>query len=277
MWVGRRKHFNRSALHHICFPAHQLQQPTANPAMSDGISELDHHWCMSNCQQSSLNDLLIFSSWARSKHHRITINLHIYVLMSVRIFVIHLTMPMVRSWSHGLCCMPYTPFTQSVRPLYLPCATIKLTRSPLDAQWRQHGCLGRSKVVHRTFNNRHDRHQVLNVFKTVAEGSPRRLVAQRSLRWGRGDAAASPWLQNGCTMVGQWSPRNICVLLQSSAPQIGRRFCLPCASSSVLWTMTVTTTLPPFGDHGDAWASMSMVLPSFCVLYATCCASAFCL
>ena len=94
-----------------------------------------------------------------------------------------------------------------------------------------HGCLCRSKVVHRTFNNRHGRHQVLNVFKTVAEWSLRRLVAQRSLKWGKGDAVASPWLQNGCTMVGQWSPRNICVILQRSVPQYGRRFCLPCASS----------------------------------------------
>ena len=160
-----------------------------------------------------------------------------------------------------------TPFTQSLRPLCLPCATIKLTRLPLDAQRRQHGCLSRSKVVHRTFNNRHGRHgrhQVLSVFKTVAEGSPRRLVAQWSLKWGRGDAAASPWLQNGCRMVSQWSPCNICVLLQSSVPQCGRHFYLPCACNSVLWTMTVTTTLPPFGDYGDAWASVSMVLPSLC-------------
>ena len=49
--------------------------------------------------------------------------------------------------------------------------------------------------------------------------------------------------------------------------------CLLSASSSVLWTMTVTTTLTPFGDHGDAWASMSMVLSSFCLLYVTCCVS----
>ena len=78
-----------------------------------------------------------------------------------------------------------TSFTQSLRPLCLPRATIKLTMSPLDAQRRQHGCLDRSKVVRRTFNNlhgRHGRHQVLNVFKTVAEGSSRRLVAQRSLK-----------------------------------------------------------------------------------------------
>ena len=114
------------------------------------------------------------------------------------------------------------PFTQSLRPLCLPRATIKLTRSPLDVQRRQHGWLGRSQVVNRTFNNRHGRHQVLNVFKTVAEGSPRRLVAQRSLKWDWGNAAASPWSAKD---------RHVCVLLQSSVPQCGRRFCLPSASS----------------------------------------------
>ena len=164
-----------------------------------------------------------------------------------------------------------TPFTQSLRPLCLPRATIQLTRSPLNAQRRQHGCLDRSKVVHRTFNNRHGRHgrhQVLNVFKTVAEGSARRLVAQRSLKWGRGDAAASPWLQDGCTMVDLWSPSNYMRSTAKLSTSMWATFlpplCLLCASNSVLWMMTVTTTLPPFGEHGDAWASMSMVLPPLC-------------
>ena len=65
---------------------------------------------------------------------------------------------------------------------------------------------------------------------------------------------ASPWLQNWCTMVGHWSPRNKCLLLQSSVPQCGRRFC-PVPPIAFFWTMTVTTTLRPFGDHGDPWAS----------------------
>ena len=81
------------------------------------------------------------------------------------------------------CLIP--PLHRCLRPLCLPQATIKLTRSPLDAQRRQHGCLDRSKVVTMMFHNRHGRygrHQVLNVFKTVVGGSPRRLVAPGSLK-----------------------------------------------------------------------------------------------
>ena len=65
-------------------------------------------------------------------------------------------------------------------------------------------------VVHRTFRHRHGRHgrrEVLRMFKTVAQRSPRRSVAHRSLEWGRRKAHTSPWWQNGCTVVGHWSPR----------------------------------------------------------------------
>ena len=102
-----------------------------------------------------------------------------------------------------------TPFTQGLRPLCLPCATTKLARSPLKAEGRQNGCLGRSRVVHRTFRHRHGRHgrrEVLSMFKTVAQRSPRRLVAHRSLKGGRMKAHTSTWSQNGCTVVGHWSP-----------------------------------------------------------------------
>ena len=104
---------------------------------------------------------------------------------------------------------PNTPFTQGLRPLCLPCATTKLSRSPLKAEGRQNGCLGRSRVVHRTFRHRHGRHgrrEVLSMFKTVAHRSPRRSVVHRSLKGGRMKAHTSPWSQNGCTVVGHWSP-----------------------------------------------------------------------
>ena len=106
-------------------------------------------------------------------------------------------------------CAVNTPFTQGLRPLCLPCATTKLSRSPLKAEGRHNGCLGRSRVVHRTFRHRHGRHgrrEVLSMFKTVAQRSPRRSVAHRSLKGGRMKAHTSPWSQNGCTVVGHWSP-----------------------------------------------------------------------
>ena len=107
----------------------------------------------------------------------------------------------------------HSPFTQGLLPLCLHCATTKLARSPLKAEGRPNGCLGRSRVAHRTFRHRHGRHgrrEVLSMFKTVAQRSPRRLVAHRSLNGGRVKAHTSPWSQNGCTVVGHWSPSKKC-------------------------------------------------------------------
>ena len=106
-----------------------------------------------------------------------------------------------------------TPFTQGLQPLCLPCATTKLARSPLKAEGRPNGCRGRSRVAHRTFrhrNGRHGRREVLSMFKTVAQRSLRRSVAHRSLKGGRMKAHTSPWSQNGCTVVGNWSPSKKC-------------------------------------------------------------------
>ena len=101
-----------------------------------------------------------------------------------------------------------TPFTQGLRPLCLPCATTKLTRWPLMAERRQNGCRGRSRVAHRTFRHRHGLHEVLSMFKTVAQMSQRRSVAHRSLKGGRRKAHTLPWSLNGCTVVGHWSPHS---------------------------------------------------------------------
>ena len=109
--------------------------------------------------------------------------------------------------------MSNTPFKQGLWPLCLPCATTKLARSPLKAEGRPNGCLGRSRVAHRTFRHRHGRHgrrEVLSMFKTVAQRSPRRSVAHRSHKGGRMKAHTSPWSQNGCTLVGHWSPSKKC-------------------------------------------------------------------
>ena len=130
-----------------------------------------------------------------------------------------------------------TPFTQGLRPLCLPCATTKLARSPLKAEGRPNGCLGRSRVAH-TFRHRHRRHGrrgVLSMFKTVAQRSPRRSVAHRSLKGGRMKGHTSPWSQNGCTVVGHWSPskKNANIVYQFE-----RHVCLPC-----------TTIVPPLADQ----------------------------
>ena len=86
------------------------------------------------------------------------------------------------------------------------------------------GCRGRSRVAHRTFRHRHGRHgrrEVLSMFKTVAQRSPRRSVAHRSLKGGRMKAYTSPWSQNGWTVVGHWSPskkmRTLCINLSDTS------------------------------------------------------------
>ena len=110
----------------------------------------------------------------------------------------------------------YNPFTQGMRPLCLPCTTTKLARSPLKAQRRPKVCHGHSRMAQRTFRPRHGCHgrcEVLSMFKTVTQRSPRRLVAHRSLKGGRGKARVSLWLQNGCTGVGHWSPHEKCILV----------------------------------------------------------------
>ena len=130
-------------------------------------------------------------------------------------------------------CIAYTPLTQGLRPLCLPCATTKLARSPLKAEGRPSSCLGRSRVAHRTFRHRHGRHgrrEVLSMFKTVAQRSPRRSVAHRSLKGGRMKAHTSPWSQNGCTVVGHWSPskkmRTLCINLSDTSAFLVLPLCL---------------------------------------------------
>ena len=176
-----------------------------------------------------------------------------------------------------------TPFTQGLRPFCLHCGTTKLGRSPLKAERRQNGCLGRSMVVHRTFRHRHERNgrrEVLSMFKTVAQRSPRRSVAHRSLEGGRRKAHTSPWWQNGCTVVCHWSPCKkyvrlwtLCINLSSASAFLLPPLCLLWLTNNVHWAITVATTVPPFGDHGNPLATLAMVLPPLCLLCATCCAT----
>ena len=138
-------------------------------------------------------------------------------------------------------------------------------------------------VVHRTFRHRHGRHgrrEVLSMVKTVAQRSPRRSVAHRSLKAGRRKAHTSPWWQNGCTVVGHWSLRKkyvllwtLCINLSNAPASLVPPLCLLWPTNSVHWAIIVATTVPPFGDHGNPLATLAMVLPPLCLLCATCCAT----
>ena len=145
-------------------------------------------------------------------------------------------------------------------PRYTGAATSnhKLARSPLKAQRRPKGCLGFSRVAQRTLRPRHGRHghhEVLSMFKTVAQRSPRRLVAHRSLKGDRRTAHVSLWSQNGCIGVSHRSPDAAAFLVPP--------LCLVWPTKSVHWAITLATTLPrprqPLSYHGNGSAP---ILPS---------------
>ena len=121
-------------------------------------------------------------------------------------------------------------------------------------------------VVHRTFRHRHGRHgrrEVLSMFKTVAQRSPRRSVAHRSLEGGRMKAHTSPWSQNGCTMVGHWSPRKkyvllwtLCINLNNASaflvPPLQKR---PLSDHSGNYCASIRRQRQPFSHLGNGYAS----------------------
>ena len=103
-------------------------------------------------------------------------------------------------------------------------------------------CLGRSRVAHRTFRHRHGRHgrhEVLSMFKTVAQSSPRRSVAHKSLKGGRMKAHTCC----GRRMDAQWSAIGRAVNNANIVYQCERHVCFPC-----------TTTVPPLADQ---WRPLS--------------------
>ena len=165
-----------------------------------------------------------------------------------------------------------TCFTQGLRPLCLPCATTKLARSLLKAEGRPNGCRGRSRVAHRTFRHRHGRHgrcEVLSMFKTVEQRWPRRSVAHRSLKGSRMKAHTSSWSQNGCTVVGHWSPSKKCKhcvsIWATRLPSLYHHcasFCRPMASiERSLWRPLClhSATTAHLSHHGNGSA---FTLPS---------------
>ena len=61
----------------------------------------------------------------------------------------------------------------------------------------------------------------------------------------------------------------LCVNLSNVSASLLPPLCLLWPTSRVHWAITVATTVPPFGDHGNPWSTLAMVLPPFCLLCAT--------
>ena len=86
--------------------------------------------------------------------------------------------------------------------------------------------------------------------------------------------------RRGRRMDAQWSAigrpvkmRTLCINLSDTSAFLVPPLCLLWTTNDVHWAITVATTVPPFSDHGNTWATMAMVLPSLCLLCATCCAT----
>ena len=155
------------------------------------------------------------------------------------------------------------PFTQGLRPLCLPCTTTKLTRSPLKAQRRQEGCLGRSRVAQRMIRTRHGRQgrrEVLRMFKTIIRSSRRLALTGRSR-----EAAGRYTHRRGRRMdahgsaIGRPVENAYCckhyINLSDASASFAPQMCLLCPINSVHRGINVATTVPPFGDHDNPWAT----------------------
>ena len=88
----------------------------------------------------------------------------------------------------------------------------------------------------------------------------------------RGDRMDAQW----SAMIGRpvkkyvllWT---LCINLSNASVFLVPPLCLLWPTNSIHWTITVATTVPPFGDHGNPSATLAMVLPPLCLLCATCC------
>ena len=86
-------------------------------------------------------------------------------------------------------------------------------------------------------------------------------------RCGRMDAQWSAFgrLVKKCILF--WT---LCISLSEASAFLEPLLCLLWPTNGVHWAITVATTVPPFGDYSNPWATLAMVLPPLCLLCATC-------
>ena len=111
---------------------------------------------------------------------------------------------------------------------------------------------------------------VQNSRTKFAEEVGRSQVAQRRQDEGTHIAVVAEWMHSGRPLVAQLKMRTLCINLSDTSAFLVPPLCLLWTTNGVHWAITVATTVPPFSDHGNTWATMAMVLPSLCLLCATC-------
>ena len=153
------------------------------------------------------------------------------------------------------------PFALGLRPLGLPCATTKQvaakgTKEAERSFWLFKGGTQDAQISPWTPWSPWSFEHVQKNCTKVAEEVGRSQVAQRGQEEGTCFAVVAEWMHKGrpCFCL-------LCTTIVPALAEQWRPLSDHCGDHSV----------PPFGDHGISWATMAMVLPSFCLLRATLC------
>ena len=149
-----------------------------------------------------------------------------------------------------------------------PLCDHKRVRSPLKAERRPNVCLGRSRVVHSTFRHRHGRHgrrEVLSMFKQSQKG--RR--GDRSPTGGMRKAHTSSCSQNGCTVVGHWSPSKKCEMLWTLCINLSDASAFLVPPLCLLWPTIERSLWRPRCLHSATKATLERHWQWFCLHFAS--------
>ena len=109
-----------------------------------------------------------------------------------------------------------------------------------------------------------------NVWTCSRQSTPRRLVTHGSHHRGRRmDAQGSPIGRP----VKMHTAVNIVYQFERCFAFLVPPGCLFWPTNNVHWAITVATAVPRFGDHGNYWTTVPIVLPPPYLLCTTCCAT----
>ena len=101
----------------------------------------------------------------------------------------------------------------------------------------------------------------------VTEEVGRSQVAQRRQEEGTFIAMVADGMCRGRPLVAPLLLWTLCIKLSDASASLVQPLCLLWSTNSIRWA----TTVLPFGDHGNLWAIMAMVLHPLCLLCATYC------
>ena len=163
------------------------------------------------------------------------------------------------------------------------CASLVRPQNWPGRRWRQKGGRTVALVVQGWHIGRSDiamDAMVAVKFWACSKQSHKGRRGGRSLTGRSKEAGWRPTRRRGRRMDAQWSAigrpvkmRTLRINLSDTSAFLVPPLCLLWPTNGVHWAITVTNTVPPFSGHGNTWATMAMVLPSLCLLCATCCAT----